>query len=190
MKSLKSIIFTTALLLVFSQAHSASYSLTSGSCQISDISAEEIDSIACLDYTGNQDGADYQTDINDDFGLTNITWDGVISSDDGDLSTTADTWSYSGILSAPFVIILKASNAFTAYLFDAPDKADDGNYIVSILNQNGIAHDLSHMTIYTTSTGPGPGIDIFGSPVPLPAALWLFGPALLGFFGLRKKIKS
>lgn len=30
----------------------------------------------------------------------------------------------------------------------------------------------------------------FGNPVPLPAAVWLFGPALLGLIGFRKKIKS
>lgn len=164
---------------------------TGGSCNKNDVTAEDTSSAMCLDYSGNQDGADYKSSINTDFGLSNtIKWDGTIHSDDGTLSTTDTTWTYSGTLSAPFVIILKATNAFTAYLFDAPDVANDGTYEVSITNKKGIAHDLSHMTIYTTTSGQAPGIDIFGEQipaVPLPAALWLFGPALLGFIGFRRK---
>jgi len=174
-----------------STVQAASYALTTGSCSTGDVTAEGISSVACLDYSGNQDGASYENSINTDFGLSDtINWDGVISSEAGQISTTESTWTYDGILSAPFVIILKASHAFTAYLFDAPDVANDGTYEVSITNKNGIAHDLSHMTIYTTTTGPEPGIDLYGSPVPLPAAVWLFGPALLGLMGFRRKLKS
>ncbi len=166
--------------------------ITNGSCDPTDVTAEGISSAMCLDYSGNQDGGtDYSTSINTDFGLSEtIAWDGTIYSGDGTLSTTDTTWTYSGTLSAPFVIILKASNAFTAYLFDAPDVANDGTYEVSITNKNDKAHKLSHMTIYTTTNGQAPGIDIFGEQipaVPLPAALWLFGPALLGFIGFRRK---
>jgi len=170
--------------------------ITTGvSCKAGDVTAEGTPSAMCLDYSGNQDGGtDYSTSINTDFGLSGtIAWDGTIYSGDGTLSTTDTTWTYSGTLSAPFVIILKASNAFSAYLFDAPDVANDGTYEVSITNKNDKAHNLSHMTIYTTTTELGPNIDIFGDPisaVPLPAALWLFGPALLGFIGFRRKNKS
>lgn len=168
--------------------------ITNGSCAQDDVIAENTSSAMCLDYSGNQDGADYQSSINTDFGLSNtIEWDGTIHSDDGTLSTTDTTWTYSGTLSAPFVIILKATNAFTAYLFDAPDVANDGTYEVSITNKKGIAHNLSHMTIYTTTSELPLGIDIYGDlipAVPLPAALWLFGPALLGFIGFRRKLKS
>jgi len=180
------------LIFGLSSAVQASTLITNGSCSIGDVTAESTSSVACLDYSGNQDGENYQNSINTDFGLSsNIIWDGVINSGDGALSTSTSTWTYEGILSAPFVIILKAANAFTAYLFDTPDVANDGTYKVSITNNNGVVHDLSHMTIYTTSTESGPGIDSFtNSPVPLPAALWLFGPALFGLMGFRRKLKS
>jgi len=48
--------------------------------------------------------------------------------------------------------------------------------------------DASERYILVDKNGPGPGG--FGNPVPLPAALWLFGPALLGFMGFRRKTKS
>jgi len=183
MKMGKIIHFGMIVGLIFglsSAAQAASYELIStGSCNITDVTAEGTSSVACLDYSGNQDGANFQDSINTDFGLSStIVWDGVISSDDANLTVSDSTWTYNGILSTPFVIILKASNAFTAYLFDTPDKANDGTYEVSITNINNVVQDLSHMTIYTTS------------PVPLPAALWLFGPALLGLMGFRRKSKS
>ena len=45
-------------------------------------------------------------------------------------------------------------------------------------NKNGKQPDISHYSIYTTDAI---------SEVPIPAALWLFAPALLGFLGLRRK---
>lgn len=60
-----------------------------------------------------------------------------------------------------------------------------GLHLQSIIQLDGIS-DKSEK--YVMNDQPGPGG--FGNPVPLPAALWLFGPALLGFMGLRKKVKS
>jgi len=50
---------------------------------------------------------------------------------------------------------------------------------------NGDASDK-----YILTGGPIPGGFGGPDPVPLPAALWLFAPALLGFMGFRRKTKS
>jgi len=57
------------------------------------------------------------------------------------------------------------------------------------LHVQGINDDQSERYVLVDNNGPIPGG--FGTPeVPLPAALWLFGPALLGFMGFRRKAKS
>jgi len=56
------------------------------------------------------------------------------------------------------------------------------------LHVQGIS-GFSEKYVLVDENGPdGPGG--FGNQVPLPAALWLFGPALLGFMGFRRKSKS
>jgi len=63
-----------------------------------------------------------------------------------------------------------------------------GLHVQGIPLASGLAGDASEKYILVDLNGPGPGG--FGNPVPLPAALWLFGPALLGFMGFRRKTKS
>jgi len=71
-----------------------------------------------------------------------------------------------------------------------------GLHVQGIPLENSQTGDASEKYILVDNNGDGPGG--FGDPtpppppgeVPLPAALWLFGPALLGFMGFRRKTKS
>jgi len=169
-------------------------------CATTDVTAEGVEAYACATNSGNDTG--YAADINGDFGIIDtIIWnEEPIKSDALDTSlsfdSVAQTWTLTGgtFVSAPFVVVLKAGSDFASYLFTLPDIADNGTFslIFSHLSEAGetIYYDLSHISIYTTNGVLPPDTDIFGNPVPLPAALWLFGPALLGFMGFRRKNKS
>lgn len=159
-------------------------------CATTDVTAEGINAFACKTHSGENDNG-YANDINGDFNLDqSIIWDGIVKSDDPGSSLTfneADnTWAITDAVSAPFVLVIKASNNFSSYLFTLPNVAKTGTFslIFSHVTGNGQTkfYDLSHISIYTTSNGAG-------NPVPLPAALWLFAPALLGFLGFRRKNK-
>jgi len=159
-------------------------------CATTDVTAEGINAFACKTHPGENDTG-YADVINSDFNLdTSIIWDGIVKSDDPGSTLTFDeankTWAITDAVSAPFVVVIKASNDFASYLFTFPNIADSGEFslIFSHLTGNGQTefYDLSHISIYTTSNGAG-------NPVPLPAALWLFAPALLGFLGFRRKNK-
>jgi len=165
-------------------------------CGVTDVTANGSDAFSCSNQSGNDDS--FATKINDtfntDLGGGQLDW-GIAAKIDMDDSKNnlnllatpgkTGTWTYTGNdpLSSPFVIVLKASNSFAAYLFkDLADLVNgaEGTFEISFLNGGQKVPKLSHMTIYSTNT----------SAVPLPAALWLFGPALLGFMGLRKKNQS
>jgi hypothetical protein len=96
-------------------------------------------------------------------------------------STGVGTWSVnSGALDIfdRVVFILKAGNTFSSYLY-APG-SDAGNsgswsWTTSALEDK----NLSHFSIYTNEI----------SPVPVPAAIWLFGTALLGFISMSRRTK-
>jgi hypothetical protein len=77
---------------------------------------------------------------------------------------------------ARVVLILKASPTFSSYLYGPGlDTGDSGSWTTSALGDK----NLSHFSIYTS------GI----SPVPVPAAIWLFGTALIGFIGMSRRTK-
>ena len=94
------------------------------------------------------------------------------------------SWSFAGQLTSPFVIVIKASNAFAAYLFqNLPEVTSiSGSFDVAFLKNNNTPN-LSHMTLYTASKAPS----VIIPPVPVPAALWLFAPALIGMMGFRRR---
>ncbi|MBV1899639.1 MAG: VPLPA-CTERM sorting domain-containing protein [Cycloclasticus sp.] len=159
-------------------------------CATTDVTVEGINAFACKTHPGENDTG-YAKDINGDFNLdTSIIWDGIVKSDDPGSTLMFDeankTWAITDAISAPFVVVIKASNDFASYLFTLPEVAKTGTFslIFSHVTGNGQTkfHGLSHISIYTTSNGAG-------NPVPLPAALWLFAPALLGFLGFRRKNK-
>jgi len=191
-----------AALLLSSFAHAA----TMDTCNLYDVIANGSEADVCVGQIQGNDGGtvDSSTLINDLFeaeGSDRLTWSEVAYTDLGNDSegltattTTSEggTWEYLGTdLSPPFVIILKATDHFSAYLFkDSSLLADvEGEFLISII-KNKESPNLSHMSIYSALNSDGPGNGTFGNQVPLPAALWLFGPALLGFMGFRRKTKS
>jgi len=188
-----------ALLLVNTFSYAAG-------CLVTDVTANGSNAFSC---SGPNSGNDSAADINSIFSASNaIVWEEAAkvnipeNSNAGDvivgdsLEATAGIngdWTYTGsdILSSPFVVVLKASEQYSAYLFKGIDLGinDTGGFLINFVNNGGHYPELSHITIYSTESDI-PGTGIFGNPVPLPAALWLFGPALLGFMGFRRKAKS
>ena len=80
-----------------------------------------------------------------------------------------------------FVFGLKAGPEYAAYLFDnvligASPGGASGTYSIVFTNPGGQIPDLSHISLYGY-------YDPAGGPayVPVPAAVWLFGSALVGF---------
>ena len=95
------------------------------------------------------------------------------------LGTLSGTWSVDADFLAnfeEFVIVLKASNEFAAYLFDN-GSADGGTWA----SFNG--HGLSHLTLYARGERDGGGV----SPVPEPGALGLLGVGVLGVVATRRR---
>jgi hypothetical protein len=77
---------------------------------------------------------------------------------------------------ARVVLILKAAPTFSSYLYEPGSGiGDSGSWTTSALGDK----NLSHFSIYTS------GI----SPVPVPAAIWLFGTALIGFIGMSRRTR-
>jgi hypothetical protein len=103
-----------------------------------------------------------------DIGLS-VTPTGGASSGDWSVNTGAlDSF-------ARLVFILKAGNSFSSYLYEPGSNAGSSGSWATIALGN---QDLSHLSIYTSP-----------SPVPVPAAVWLFGTALLGFIGMSRRTK-
>ena len=100
-----------------------------------------------------------------------------------DTGATSGSWSFDSSKFAPteFLIVLKAANSpgFAAWIFDGPEAASDaGTWLVAWTNQNGVQQDLSHLSIYAPT------------PIPVPAAVWLFGSGLLGLIGVARRKRA
>lgn len=82
------------------------------------------------------------------------------------------TWLFDFTGYSNVMFVLMGGNTFTAYLMDVAG-AGSGTWNTNDLlaGRSGNAPGLSHFSVYTT-------------PVPLPAAAWLFGSALLGMIGI------
>lgn len=85
-----------------------------------------------------------------------------------------------------------AGTAFMANMLQLGDYSGNHNHTLSIKDANN--PDASGWLTYTDLQGNGTGhAGDYGfnlSPVPVPAAVWLFGSALLGFAGIGKLRKS
>jgi|TARA_R110002095_G_scaffold185271_2_gene162537 hypothetical protein len=172
------------------------FTAQAATCAVTDVTVEGSASDVCAGPIAGNDSADV---INAAFGADeSVIWTLADKSDEAGTNitvpeATSGDWTYTGpTISSPFVIVLKGSTNYSAYLFKTLGdlvNGDEGTFLISFLNNGGQTPELSHMSIYTTDSDI-PDTSIFGNPVPLPAALWLFGPALLGFMGLRKKVKS
>ena len=182
-------VFTSVLSM--GSASAALYT-SSGDCLVGDFSAaadecfgavkpNENDSAALLNNNdfGSETGLFGSTDWvelakQDDTGVS-----GGIGLSVNSLDADSGSWSVNpGALDifARVVLILKAGPTFAAYLYEPGSNAgSSGSWATGALDDK----DLSHFTIYTS------GI----SPVPVPAAFWLFGTALIGFIGFSRRTK-
>lgn len=146
------------------------------SCQVTDVTNNPGANFAnaCVDHSGNN-MPNYQNDINSDFGLS-LNWS-YIADDALATAGSSGSWDFTSYtMSNPFVIVLKAGPNFAAYLFNQASNGT-GTWDTSNLPTNGNNPiDISHLSLYT-SVGQ----------VPVPAALWLFAPALLGLMGFRRR---
>jgi len=191
MKKIINLIASLSLLILISPVSQAA-TLLDPTCYLSDVTVDGSDASACEVHVAENNN-NYINEINADFQLSspyswqefkiNIPTDYSSTSTDNGIVISGDltdgTWAFDGTLTNPFVIVLKASNSFASYLFNDQQSANaSGEFKIIFENGQGVPHDLSHFSIYTTV-----------SNVPLPAALWLFAPALLGFMGFRRKTK-
>jgi len=93
----------------------------------------------------------------------------------------------SGLITEDFLfngIVLKTATVNFVAVFDSPLSSVAWNMLWSSDlfegNQFKNPKELSHFSTY--------GTDI--SAIPIPAALWLFAPALLGFMGFRRRLSK
>lgn len=98
-----------------------------------------------------------------DFTVTGFT---KIEGDINSLDTSSLGIAFEGFL-------MKVGNFTMVGLFDTA--------ITSLIVSNMGLSGISHIAYFNTS-------DI--SAIPIPAALWLFGPALLGFMGFRRRLSK
>ena len=183
MKIIVQLMITASLLMVTlgTNAYAASFT-----CLVTDVTATGTNANACGFTAGNNDNG-FENNINDLFSLTGYEWQQLTKSDDDSdnvlFATNGQTngfWSYASSLSGPFVVVLKGGSVgFAAYLFDESFQSVKGTFAIRFTNNGGQTPDLSHLSLYTTI-----------SEVPVPAALWLFAPALLGLMGFRRTKKS
>jgi hypothetical protein len=137
-------------------------------------------------------GSDWGNEIKDDGtgsgtgSFLGINW--TLSANTG----TTDSWTLS--ISDPnsnlpanvdVLAALKGSNKWAAYLFTnqtfATEGPTNGSFKIAFTNNGGNIPDLSHMSIYLRESAI--------TPVPVPAATWLFGSGLLGLAGFTRKRK-
>ena len=89
------------------------------------------------------------------------------------------TWDGPGIISCPdcFVLVKDGKQTPAWYLFDLATFNWDGKDNIVLTgfwpNQGAISH-----------------VSIMGSPVPVPAAVWLFGSGLLGLVGVARRKRA
>ena len=204
MKAFSRIVLTGVLGMVALSASAAPVVLdNSFSCN----SGTAINGIAVTDVTGNMGGSNecWGTYNGNDPGPSGDGFDvggtifnfvakentpGILEGMDIGLVVTPDTgnassgtWSFDPGKFAPteFLIVLKAANApgFAAWIFDGTDaNSTSGNWLVAWTNTNGVPHDLSHLSIYAPT------------PIPVPAAVWLFGSGLLGLVGVARRKRA
>jgi hypothetical protein len=101
-----------------------------------------------------------------------------------DLTTDTDTtakveWSFN-----PESAVTSAELAIGAYGYGYLATFDVvGDFVTNFFFEAGKTYWIDFKSVVSTALS----YDLSVAAVPVPAALWLFGPALLGLFGLRRK---
>jgi len=180
-----------AVMTLFNVSTATAGPVGPGTCSNSDVTANGTGGPASAIYCTNQAGNDgngvaFSANINSLFNTEHGTslsgnWSQLAKNDAiGNLNISSGAWDFSSLaasISNPFVIVLKATNNFAAYLFDFTTDGT-GTFNTVGITDDSKQHDISHISIYTLDTI---------SQVPVPAALWLFGSALMGLVGIRKR---
>ncbi|HLP90617.1 MAG TPA: PEP-CTERM sorting domain-containing protein [Nostocaceae cyanobacterium] len=173
---------------------------TLGVCSTTDVSLGGVNAVDCFGASGNDTGADDPLETWLDGGLfseyvgTGADWSLLGKSDsNSDIiqapdETSIGNWTLGQPLpSSTFVISLKASDFYSAYLFQNVDFAQTGltglfNTIGVAVNKNGKAMDLSHASVFVMdkpgSTNP--------TPVPEPTTLIGLGLVASGILVSRR----
>jgi PEP-CTERM motif len=132
--------------------------------------------------------ADVLATIQTEFGLAGALFQGA--SDDalggpfsGNPSGASGTLSFDTAIDAPFVLAIKAGNAFSLFYFDgigAAVSSIDYTTLGVSTNGNGIGSGLSHASVYAVSM-------VQGIPEPHTYALMLAGLVAIGFMSRRRQ---
>lgn len=166
---------------------------TLGTCSIADVAAGGVNAFSCQNFAGNDSNSqDFKTYLDSVLGswslLGKTDEPGTFAKPDyvQDINTKSNddiqsgSWQLTKSINSPFVVTVKASDFFSAYLFKGlPSSINSGTFKVSGVTTDSGKPDkhagLSHLSVYSSNT----------QAVPTPALL----PGLIGMgvAALRKR---
>jgi len=208
---MKKIILFASALLMSVQAQAAIVGVTGQGVQIAPTVVEE-DGVLSTDGNGRyvQNGFDEQQGVflgsalDADAGVGSIAGNQYVNSHLIFLNTKGNTsasttaaWEFDGkilgIMSDTGGNLMEASDPLLAYANYFTNTGGSSAFNLAGFESNDSYSGLgtNFLTVISNVREPGDWIRVVTvSEVPVPAALWLFAPALMGFLGLRRKFKT